>query len=1173
MRDLVDAMVQERLFDVAQRAEVDPAAAVAGVDCADGEHWRMLSLDGGWLSLRCRRTVALQRWRLARGPVWFTATGSTPRPVEPAELLRLLISERDEPALPGADGVLADLATAVEHASITLDAQATRGDTRVISGELLAGERLATTRGRPFHPTARAVSGWNADTLAEYGPMRADPLALDWVAVRREHLRHGGDPASHRLHELLLDHTDRRRLARELRRAGLSEAEFQPIPVHPWQFRHALPKAFAAEFAAGDVVALARGLGSVRPTASLRTLASEADPRCQVKLPLSVATLGATRLLPARYLDNGDRAQRIMAELVERDPVLHRWVRLAREDGWAGWRHSAGGDEFADRPGLLAAQIRRLPAELTDSAAVVLPMGALAADEWDTLGPALGVERPAGAKALELFGRIADAFCLMCLSFLRYGVLPEVHGQNVLVVLRDGCPERFILRDHDTMRVFAAWSAAEGVPDPGYRIKPGARQSLLLPSAEALLGYLQTLGFQVNLHGIADALARWSTVDESAFWSRLRDSVAAALRELPLRLPVAELIATTVLRSPTWPSREILGPLLRNGNSTGVSMPAEMGTVPNPLLPAAPAEAHSARAHAEQAANRRLLNSYLRETGNHDPRGAADGSACQIRLPTSGLVLTGTMTHFSALGLHVYGERFTVTDPVGADSHAVEHAELVDMVLAEVAALGDAQARPLGPRSAADHTASGKPAACGPESAARRRELAGQIENSVERTARYLAQPPPGSPAADDHHRLTRHAEQSVLLGHPLHPTPKSAEGFSAGDITAYAPELGAAFRLHYVAVAPELLVERRVAPGRWLPEEVAEAAADRLRGSGREHRLLPLHPWQAEYALRHDSARRLVADGALIPLGALGPPVYATSSVRTVCDPGFPTAWKLPLHVRITNFVRTNPIEHLRRATDASALLASVRADPAWPSHFEVLIETGSHTFGDPALAAEFSVLYRENPFAQRAEAPLVLAGLLDDRPGHEPGIIRALRQAIGVASGPLPLPEVSRWLREYLSISVLALLEVFARHGVSLEAHVQNSLVCLDNGWPVRFVVRDMEGVSVSRDRAPRQIEHDSPVLYDDAQAWERLQYYAITNHLGHLLQVLAHFGCLDERRLWAVVTEELRGAPRNRHIDDLLASRTLPAKANLLSRFLGRGERPLHVRVPNPIREDHP
>ena len=54
--------------------------------------------------------------------------------------------------------------------------------------------------------------------------------------------------------------------------------------------------------------------------------------------------------------------------------------------------------------------------------------------------------------------------------------------------------------------------------------------------------------------------------------------------------------------------------------------------------------------------------------------------------------------------------------------------------------------------------------------------------------------------------------------------------------------------------------------------------------------------------------------------------------------------------------------------------------------------------------------------------------------------------------------------------TLSLRPLTRLLLRHGIALEAHTQNSLVALDDGWPARFVVRDLEGVSLNRD-APRR------------------------------------------------------------------------------------------------------
>lgn len=598
LRDLVDALVQENLWDVADRAVPQPPVALAALRLDRGERWCRIDLRAGWVCFRARPAAGLQPFRFSRAPVWTGAgEGEPARELDPAGLLALLAADRAAEADPGAVArVRAELVTAVEHAGVTLAGRVRLPDARPRPGGLLAGERLSATRDRPFHPTARAAAGWSGAELDRYGPMRTRPLGLGWVAVRRDRLRHGDAAGSARLHERLLDDAGLDGLDQAMRRAGIDIAEHQPLPVHPWQLEYVLPARFAAERAAGEVVPLDRVLGSFHPTASLRTLATAPESALHLKLPLGVSTLGAARLLPPRYLDNSDRAHRTMRNLRDRDPVLRERVLLCDERTWCGWGHPSGSDEFADRPGQLAAQLRDYPpAALTGPGALVLPMAALAAHEWDVLGDAVLGRPPDAEQALAFFRELAGAFCELGLAFLRHGVLPELHGQNVLVVLRDGAVARFVLRDHDTLRIHPEWMAAAGVPDPGYRIRPGGRQSLSLTSGQALLGYLQTLGFQVNLLGIADALGRHTGAGEQAFWAALHAAVTGALADLALPAHVAGVVERALLAAPRWPCRTVLGPLLHRERGGGMSMPAAVGEVPNPLLAAATVAAGNQR--------------------------------------------------------------------------------------------------------------------------------------------------------------------------------------------------------------------------------------------------------------------------------------------------------------------------------------------------------------------------------------------------------------------------------------------------------------------------------------------------------------------------------------------------------------------------------------------------
>ncbi|WP_017621977.1 IucA/IucC family protein [Nocardiopsis chromatogenes] len=562
------------------QADALAASPVPGVDLAPGEAWCRL----GGLAFRVRDGGALQRLRLSRGPVWLVGAPGPPRPLAPDEALRALADG------PAAADAAADLRDAVAHARVVLRGARALPHRAPRPGGLLAGERLAATRNRPFHPTARAVSGWSAADVARYGPMRAEPLGVHWAAVRSDHLRFGSGPGSGDPAAALLDDDGREALRSLARRAGADDGAYTAVPVHPWQWDHVLPTEFARELADRTIVPLGQGVGRFHPTSSLRTLAAAPEPGPHLKLPVGAATLAAARLLPPRYLDNGERAQSCMEHLLRTDPALAALVEVCDERTWCGWSAPGADDAFADRPGHLAAQVRRYPPGLfADPDALVLPMGALAAHDWDVLGPALSAAGFDPGDPVGLFRTLAEAFCAMGLAFLGHGVLPELHGQNTVAVLADGRVRRFVLRDHDTLRLCPELMAAAGTPDPGYRVKPGAPQSLSLDRPEELLGYLQTLGFQVNLYGIADALARHSGTDERVLWGGLGAAVASCLGRLDLPEPVAALVEERVLRAWEWPHRRVLGPLLRRGRSAGVSMPADTGRVPNPLgaVPAA----------------------------------------------------------------------------------------------------------------------------------------------------------------------------------------------------------------------------------------------------------------------------------------------------------------------------------------------------------------------------------------------------------------------------------------------------------------------------------------------------------------------------------------------------------------------------------------------------------
>src|SRR5206468_453164 len=175
----------------------------------------------------------------------------------------------------------------------------------------------------------------------------------------------------------------------------------------------------------------------------------------------------------------------------------------------------------------------------------------------------------------------------------------------------------------------------------------------------------------------------------------------------------------------------------------------------------------------------------------------------------------------------------------------------------------------------------------------------------------------------------------------------------------------------------------------------------------------------------------------------------------------------------------------------------------------FGVLLELGFRHLQlpgeatSPALAAATGVMYREGPPIVGAASPMVVAALLEPDPvDGVPPVVRAVQRA-GRGEG-----DGRAWLAQYLRLSLRPLIRLLVRHGIGLEAHTQNSLVTLDDGWPARFVVRDLEGASLNRRHAPADdrfgalLAAGSPAFYEEDEVWRRFAYYVLVNHVGHLI-----------------------------------------------------------------------
>jgi siderophore synthetase component len=563
-----------------------------------------------------------------------------------------------------------------------------------------------------------------------------------------------------------------------------------------------------------------------------------------------------------------------------------------------------------------------------------------------------------------------------------------------------------------------------------------------------------------------------------------------------------------------------------------------------------------------------------------------------IPLAASGTALQVPVRYWSAVGSHRFAGP-PVLDGAPADAPHLDAVTLAALLARE--------------------------AGCAPVDGA---DLALRVADSVRRTAVFLRERR-SAPADEPGVPAFLAAEQSLVLGHPLHPTPKSREGLCDAEADSYSPELRRSFPLYWMAADRSVVaadsawtVRGRAIPADQLTAELLGNEAKLPEGTV----ALPLHPWQARELTHRPQVRRLLDAGLLHDLGALGEVWHPTSSVRTVYRHGASVMLKLSLAVRITNSRRENLRKELLRGAEVHRLLRTGLAD-AWHA-----VHPGFDIVRDPAWlavdtpdgepVAGLDVVLRHPTFGADDDINC-LAGLTALRPlprgltpergtseqwRHQPtssaGCATAQRTphllrsrladlvaGLVARTGRCAAEVAIEWFLRYLDAVVLPVLWLDGEAGVALEAHQQNTLVHLDaDGWPIGGRYRDNQGYYFRESRRAGLearlpgIGTDSETFVSDDVADERFAYYLGINNVLGLIGAFGSQGLADERVLIAAFRRFLSKAAtggRSPLPARLLDQPTLRCKANLLTRLHGLDEligpvntQSVYVTIPNPL-----
>ncbi|MFG3032755.1 IucA/IucC family protein [Streptomyces sp. NPDC048253] len=382
------------------------------------------------------------------------------------------------------------------------------------------------TEGHPCFVANNGRLGFGIHEYLSYAPETASPVRLVWLAAHRSRAAFtagvGIDYESFVREELGEKTVER--FDGILREQDRDPDDYLLIPVHPWQWWNKLTVTFAAEIARGNLVCLGEGDDEYLAQQSIRTFFNSSHPeKHYVKTALSVLNMGFMRGLSAAYMEATPAINDWLAQLIDNDPVLRSTgLSIIRERAAVGYRHleyEAATDRYSPYRKMLAALWRESPVPTLRDGESLATMASLVHVDHEGRSVAGALIEQSGLTPTQWLRDYLQAYYTPLLhSFYAYDLVFMPHGENTILVLKDGAVQRAIYKD----------IAEEiAVMDPDAVLPPEVRRIRVeVPEDKKLLSVFTDV-FDCFFRFLAAGLATEGILAEDDFWRTVAEVTRA----------------------------------------------------------------------------------------------------------------------------------------------------------------------------------------------------------------------------------------------------------------------------------------------------------------------------------------------------------------------------------------------------------------------------------------------------------------------------------------------------------------------------------------------------------------------------------------------------------------------------------------------------------------------
>ncbi|MBA2174929.1 IucA/IucC family siderophore biosynthesis protein [Halobacillus locisalis] len=361
--------------------------------------------------------------------------------------------------------------------------------------------------GHHLHPGAKTKLGLTYADVTRYSPEFHQSFDVRFVGVLHDRLL----TTSAQL--LKKDFSDTWEQAQvELQQKGYDPDNYEVLPVHPWQYEHAIPSIYKEEIESGDVLLLEDVIMQADATSSFRTVSPRGDQTPVIKLAVNSQMTSTVRSISKQTAMNSTAFTSMMETVMERED-LPRFVPLNETAGAA----FDSDDELKSRN--LTMLIREsIDAHLQEGEIAIAGMALYAESPMSGKTVLHELVEESGQHVLDFFQQYIQTVIPGYMTLMvKYGIALEGHLQNSLPVFKNGRLSRFFFRDWGGARVYEPRLEKQGIAAD---FAPGSVS--VTNDLSDMHNKLYYTVFQNHLGEIIRQLTTYGEVDESVLWQQVK---------------------------------------------------------------------------------------------------------------------------------------------------------------------------------------------------------------------------------------------------------------------------------------------------------------------------------------------------------------------------------------------------------------------------------------------------------------------------------------------------------------------------------------------------------------------------------------------------------------------------------------------------------------------------